>query len=109
MENDNLINTSSNKNIPIHDNEQITEDGQFSSDINFKEQDEKRDQSEPRDGMSSESAIFQIGKRIHKQELRIDGVENKGRYYIAKILDKRGKAINEIMVDKLNGRVKFIR
>ena len=40
---------------------------------------------------------------------KVYGLENKGRYFTAGVLDKKGKVVNEILVDKLNGGVKFIR
>jgi len=40
---------------------------------------------------------------------KVYGLENKGRYFTARVLDKKGKVVNEILVDKLNGGVKFIR
>ena len=75
-------------------NEQITED---------------ESKSRQRDGMSAQSAIFQIGKYANRSEYRVNGVENKGRYFTAKILNKSGNVVNEIIVDKSNGRVKFLR
>lgn len=67
------------------------------------------EQTNPRDGMSAESAVFQIGKCNLGNGYKVRGVKNKGRYFTAKVLDKNGSLVNEIMVDKLNGRVKFMR
>jgi hypothetical protein len=72
----------------------------------FNEDDEK---SIPRDGMSAQSAIFQIGKYANSSEYSVDAVENMGRYFTAKVLNKSGNVVNEIIVDKLNGRVKFLK
>lgn len=63
----------------------------------------------PRDGMSAESAKFLIGKCTNNTAFKVYGLENKGRYFTAKVIDPKGKVVNEILVDKLNGRVKFIR
>jgi hypothetical protein len=64
----------------------------------------------PRDGMSMESAKFVIGRCAGgNSEYEIRGIENKGRYFTAEIMDAKGKKVNELMVDKLNGRVQFIR
>ena len=62
-----------------------------------------------RDGMSDESARYQIIKCTNNPKYKIHGIKNRGRYYIASIQDRSGKTVNELMVDKLNGRVKFIR
>lgn len=62
-----------------------------------------------RDGMSDESARYQIIKCTNNPKYKIHGIKNRGRYYIASIQDGSGKTVNELMVDKLNGRVKFIR
>jgi hypothetical protein len=62
-----------------------------------------------RDGMSSHTASFQIRKCTNLKNYKIHAIENKGRYFRASILDKSGKKINELLVDKLNGNVKFIR
>jgi hypothetical protein len=69
----------------------------------------KCEQPSPRDGMSEESAQFLIGKCTKNTSYKVYGLENKGRYFTAKVLDRKGKIINELLVDKLNGNVKFIR
>ena len=66
-------------------------------------------QTNPRDGMSAESAMFEIGKCNQSGSYKVYRMTNKGRYFIARVLDKEGKLVNEIMVDKLNGRVRFFR
>lgn len=63
----------------------------------------------PRDGMSAESAKFLIGKCTGNKSYKVYGVENEGRYYHASVRDSKGKVVNELLVDKLNGNVKFIR
>ena len=70
---------------------------------------EFEEQSNPRDGMSAESAQFLIGQCANNTAYKVHGLENKGRYFTAKILDRKGKVVNELLVDKLNGHVKFIR
>ena len=65
--------------------------------------------AEPRDGMSAESARFMMGKCANKKAFKIFGVQNNGRYFTANILDYKGNLVNQILVDKLNGRVKFIK
>ena len=63
----------------------------------------------PRDGMSDESAKFLIGKCANKTGYKVYGLENKGRYFTAKVMDQKGNMVSELLVDKLNGNVKFIR
>ena len=63
----------------------------------------------PRDGMSLESAKFAIGQCSGNSRYEIQSIENKGRYYTARIMDSKGRQVNEILVDKLNGKVRFLR
>jgi len=63
----------------------------------------------PRDGMSDESAKFLIGKCANKTGYKVYGLENKGRYFTAKVLDRNGNMVSELLLDKSNGNVKFIR
>jgi len=70
---------------------------------------EFEEQSTPRDGMSAESARFLIGQCANNTAYKVHGLENKGRYFTARVLDKKGNVVNELLVDKLNGHVKFIR
>lgn len=70
---------------------------------------ESSEQLSPRDGMSAESAKFLIGECANNKGLKVYGIENEGRYFRAKVIDRKGKVVNELLVDKLNGNVKFIR
>ena len=63
----------------------------------------------PREGMSLESAKFAIGRCAGNGQYEIHSIENKGRYFTAKIMDSKGKQVNQLLVDKLNGRVQFLR
>jgi hypothetical protein len=63
----------------------------------------------PRDGMSLESAKFAIGLCAGNSQYEIQGIENKGRYFTAKIMDSKGHEVNQLLVDKLNGKVRFLR
>ena len=63
----------------------------------------------PRDGMSLESAKFAIGRCAGNSQYEIHSIENKGRYYTANIMHSEGKQVNELLVDKLNGKVQFLR
>ncbi len=66
-------------------------------------------ESQPRDGMSLESAKFAIDQCAGNSQYEIKSIENKGRYYTAKIKDSKGRQVNELLVDKLNGKVRFLR
>ena len=63
----------------------------------------------PRDGMSLESAKLAIGRCANNSRYEIHGIENQGRYFTAKVMDSKGRQVNELLVDKLNGTVKFLR
>ena len=63
----------------------------------------------PRDGMSLESAKFVIGRCANNSQYEIRCIENKGRYFTAQVMDSKGKQVNQLLVDKLNGRVRFLR
>jgi hypothetical protein len=79
--------------------------------IQTAEIEEERSFSElnPRDGMSLESAKFAIGRCAGNSHYEIHSIKNKGRYFTAKIMDSKGHKVNDLMVDKLNGRVRFLR
>jgi hypothetical protein len=68
-----------------------------------------RERTAPRDGMTAESVKFLIGACANNKSLNIRAVENKGRYFTAQVLNPKGRVVNELLVDKLNGAVKFIR
>jgi hypothetical protein len=63
----------------------------------------------PRDGMSFESAKLAIFRCGDNSQFEINHIENKGRYFIAKVMDSKGNQVNEILVDKQNGSVRFLR
>jgi hypothetical protein len=63
----------------------------------------------PREGMSLESAKFAIGRCKGNSQFEIHDIENKGRYFTARVMDSKGRQVNELLVDKLNGRVQFLR
>ena len=79
--------------------------------LQTEEKNEEKSFSElnPRDGMSLESAKFAISRCAGNSGYEIHSIENKGRYYTAKIMDPKGKQVNELLVDKLNGKVQFLR
>ena len=70
---------------------------------------ESFDEWNPRDGMSLESAKLAIGRCSDNSDYEIHGIENEGRYFTAKVRDSKGRQVNELFVDKLSGRVRFLR
>jgi hypothetical protein len=37
------------------------------------------------------------------------GLENKGRYYLAKIIGNDGRVVNQLLVDKQNATIHFLK
>ena len=64
------------------------------------------------DGMGTGTARIIIdreaGRRI-SEDFDLKGLENKGRYYLARVVRPDGSLIDELLVDKQNGRVQFTR
>ena len=88
--------------------------GDNTTEINLAENSEEKsqdidDQPIPRDGMSAESAKYLIGQCPSNKGYKVYGLENKGRYFTAMVLDQKGNMVKELLVDKLNGNVRFIR
>ena len=62
------------------------------------------------DGMSTGTARFIIDRRVSGDILKkyeISDLENQGRYYLAKIVDKDGKVTDTVLIDKMNRTVHF--
>ena len=62
------------------------------------------------DGMSTGTARIIIEEEIDGQvsdDYDIDALENKGRYYVARIVRPDGSAIRRLLVDKQTGEVQF--
>lgn len=63
------------------------------------------------DGMSDGTASIiirkEMGQRI-SEDYKIEGLENKGRYYLAKITGAKGRLLLTMLVDKQNGNVQVI-
>lgn len=62
------------------------------------------------DGMSTGTARIIIEEEIDGEDVGaydIDALENKGRYYTARIVRPDGSAIRRLLVDKQTGRVQF--
>jgi len=62
------------------------------------------------DGMSTGTARFIIDREIspdHLEKYNIEDLENKGRYYLAKIVNKDGEVTDTVLIDKLNRSIHF--
>ncbi|MCF6246198.1 MAG: hypothetical protein L3J69_02435 [Desulfobacula sp.] len=62
------------------------------------------------DGMSDGTARIIIKEEMDSQMLedyKIAPLENKGRYYVAKIVQTGGSLIRVLLVDKQTGKVQF--
>ncbi len=62
------------------------------------------------DGMSTGTARIIIEEEIDgrmAEDYSIDALENKGRYYVARIVRPDGSAIRRLLVDKQTGKVQF--
>jgi hypothetical protein len=62
------------------------------------------------DGMSTGTARFIIDREVTRDVLEkyeIKDLENKGRYYLAKIVDSDGKVTDTVLIDKLSRTVHF--
>jgi len=62
------------------------------------------------DGMSTGTARFIIDREFSPDLLEkydIKDLENKGRYYLAKIVNQDGKVADTVLIDKLNRSIHF--
>ncbi len=62
------------------------------------------------DGMSTGTARFIIDREFSSDILEkydIKDLENKGRYYLAKIVNQDGKVADTVLIDKLNRSIHF--
>ena len=62
------------------------------------------------DGMSTGTARFIIDKKVSDDVLEkyeVADLENKGRYYLAKIVDSEGNVTDTVLIDKVNRTVHF--
>jgi hypothetical protein len=62
------------------------------------------------DGMSTGTAKFIIDRKISTDLLEkydIKDLENKGRYYLAKIVNQDGEVADTVLIDKLNRSIHF--
>lgn len=62
------------------------------------------------DGMSTGTARFIIDREVSVDILKdyeIKDMTNKGRYYLAKIVDSEGNVTDTVLIDKMNRTVHF--
>jgi hypothetical protein len=62
------------------------------------------------DGMSTGTARFIIDREVDPDILKkydIKELENKGRYYLAKIVNQDGDVAETVLIDKLNRSIHF--
>ena len=63
------------------------------------------------DGMSTGTARIIIDREVSQtvsEKFKINSLENKGRYYIAKIVRTDGSPIQSLLVDKQTGNIQMI-
>lgn len=64
------------------------------------------------DGMGTGTARIIVDREASRrisEDFNLKGLENKGRYYVAKVVRPDGSLIDELLVDKQNGRVQFMK
>ena len=64
------------------------------------------------DGMGTGTARIIIDREASRrvtETYRLKGLQNKGRYYVARIVRPDGSLIDELLVDKQNGRIQFMK
>ena len=62
------------------------------------------------DGMSTGTARFIIDREVGPDLLEnydVKDIENKGRYYLAKIVSQEGEVAETVLIDKLNRSIHF--
>lgn len=62
------------------------------------------------DGMSTGTARFIIDREVDPgvlEKYNIKELENKGRYYLAKIVNQDGEVAETVLIDKLNRSIHF--
>jgi hypothetical protein len=62
------------------------------------------------DGMSTGTARFIIDREVDPdilEKYNIKELENKGRYYLAKIVNQDGQVAETVLIDKLNRSIHF--
>jgi len=62
------------------------------------------------DGMSTGTARFIIEREVDPailENYHVKNLENKGRYYLAKIVNQDGEVTETVLIDKLNRSIHF--
>lgn len=76
------------------------------------ETDEKDPLSRYLDGMGTATARIIINRHLDDNQWEKYGLkdlENRGRYYIARIAEKNGKIIDEVLIDKQTGIIQSLQ
>jgi hypothetical protein len=63
------------------------------------------------DGMGTGTARLVIDKEASRkisEQYALEGLSNRGRYYVARVVRPDGSMIDELLVDKQNGNVQFL-
>ena len=63
------------------------------------------------DGMSTGTARIIIEREVSQtvsEKFKLSSIENKGRYYIAKIVRADGSSLQSLLVDKQTGNIQMI-
>ncbi len=63
------------------------------------------------DGMGTGTARLVIDREASRkisEKYALQGLANRGRYYVAKVVRPDGSFIDELLVDKQNGHVQFL-
>lgn len=64
------------------------------------------------DGMGTATARFIINRHLGGDQWEKYGLKelkNTGRYYFARLIEKDGKVIDEVLIDKQTGRIQSLR
>ena len=64
------------------------------------------------DGMGTGTARIIIDREASRrisEDFNLKGLENKGRYYVARVVRPDGSLIDELLVDKQSGRIQFTK
>jgi len=64
------------------------------------------------DGMGTATARLIIHRHVDDQQWEkysLKDLRNTGRYYIARVVEKDGKIIDEVLIDKQTGRIQSLR
>src|SRR5210317_2125942 len=83
---------------------------QYSQNDNIKNPVESEPGLEFLDGMSTGTARFIIDREVSTdlfEKYDIKDLENKGRYYLAKIVNQNGEVADTVLIDKLNRSIHF--